>query len=396
MGPVVTPRIRKCAIGILLSVAWLGAVWSVKTADAPHANDAQATSEITEIPASLVETSFSTRSEALVASGTRILLVPHHLVAAQQIASLLSSTPAPTRVLLLSPDHFSRGERAISFPKQGFSWKGRPIPTDPSLQRTLEQALQANARQSDAVFMREHGVRGLLPFLTTAWPNAQIIPLTVRNDAPAQALLDLASAIETHAMDDKTIVVITIDFSHDLPNYVADLHDLLAEDALRATDVHATDLVEIDSRPLFRVLNTLAASPNRPPLGNVRIHAHTNALRLMKAETTELGTSHFLASYSQGIAPQRRWTTTLIHDEHKPVTSKEDRFYAGFDRLTTSTIPFPTAFVRIEQATSTRWQVLPLKQVGTGWLPLNDRERAALPQATVTRWIDWAKTHLTK
>ncbi len=391
--PVLT-RAGKALIGILLLVSCLSVAWRVKTANAPQAIHVPTVSALTEIPTSLVSTSFATRSSYDVATGTRILLVPHHLVAGREIASLLSSSPTPTRVVLLSPDHFSRGKRAISLTAQAFSWQGTRIPTDPPLQQALERALGEHAQQDDAVFTREHGVRSLLPFLATAWPEARVVPLTVRNDASSQALLALVKAIQAHATDEKTLVIVTIDFSHDLPKYVADLHDLLAEDALRATDTRSADKAEIDSRPLFWVLNALTAVPGQPPLGDVRIHAHTNALSLMKAETTELGTSHFLASFGPGTASERRRTVTLVHDEHRPVTSKEGRFYQGFDHVTTTSIPFTTAFARIEEAARVEWHVLPLKQVGDGWLPLNDRERSALSDDTVTRWIGWAKTHL--
>lgn len=352
-------------------------------------------SALTETPSFLVERSFATKSSYQVATGTRILLIPHHLVAAREIASLLSSSATPTRVILLSPDHFSRGKTAFSFSEQAFSWQGRIVPTDRALQSNLEILLGSEAGASEAVFAKEHGVRGLLPFLTTAWPNARITSLTVRNDTSKTSLQKLVQVLDMTLSDPGTLIVFTIDFSHDLPEYVADLHDLLAEDALRSLDTEAATDVEIDSRPLFWTVATLAATHQHGPLGNVAIHAHTNALSLMKAETTELGTSHYIASFSAGSKKTRSRSFALIHDEHRRVTSKENRFYRGFDAVTTSSIPFPAAFVKIDDATGTEWRVLPLKQDREEWAALNDRERTALSKKTVGRWIDWAKTHLT-
>ena len=393
---LISMRGIKAFVGIALSAICLGAIWFVKTALAPQRIDAPPASAITEIPPSLVATSFATRSAYGVASGTRILLIPHHLVAGREIASLLSSTATPTRVILLSPDHFSRGKTIFSFPKQTFSWQGKTIPTDSATETDLLHRLQPEAEMSETVFEKEHGVRGLLPFLATAWPMARILPLTVRNDATKDTLERLTAALDAALVDPETLVVFTIDFSHDLPQHVADLHDLLAEDALRSLDAEAVTDVEIDSRPLFWALTSLAGSPiSSPTAGDVRIHAHTNALSLMKAKTIDLGTSHFLASFAPGRAQARTRSYTLVHDEHRSVTSKEGRFYQGFDAITTSTIPFPTAFVRIEGATSTEWRALPLKKVGSGWLPLNDQERNALPESDIGHWIAWAEQHLT-
>ncbi len=352
-------------------------------------------SAITEIPTTLVNTSFATKSAYQVASGTRILLIPHHLVAGREIASLLSSVPAPKRVVLLSPDHFSVGTSPFSLPAHSFTWQGRTIPNDPSGQSALKQALGAQIRENEAVFKGEHGVRGLLPFLTTAWPNAQIIPITVRNDTPEIPLIRLIDAVDANFSGEEDLIVFTIDFSHDLPEYIADQHDVLAADALSALDQEAAERVEVDSRPLFFALTTFANLPKSGVYGNVTIHARTNALSLMKAKTTELGTSHLIASFGLGDQRFRSRTVTLVHDEYRPVSSKENRFYQGFDVIATSTIPFPTNFVKITQATGTEWHVLPIKKSGTGWLPLNDQERIALPPSVVNQWTEWAKTHLT-
>ncbi len=349
---------------------------------------------IPDIKPLLLETSFLAKEPVSMSPDTRILLLPHHLVAGREIASALTSLPAPKRVLLLSPDHFSQGKTAFSLARQRF--RGPEYTIDPDLQlieqltRALDQALTVDP----AVFQKEHGVYGLLPFIHRAWPETSVTALSVRNDSSQQAIQRLSRTLQRLIeRDDDLLVIITIDFSHDLPEYIAGLHDALAIDTLRSLDESRTKQIELDSTPLA---NTLIRVARNLHLSSVNLLFHTNSLSLMKAETTPLGTSHIIAAFSPGESSlPRSVTTTLIHDPRRRVQSSEERFYKGFDRIATSTIPYPVAFVQIETASSTHLTPLPLKLLpDQRFGPLTDTELKSISTSTKNTWNRWAETHL--
>ena len=349
---------------------------------------------IPDVKPSLIEASFLAKESVSISPETRLLLLPHHLVAGREIASTLTSLRAPKRVLLLSPDHFSQGKTAFSLARQRF--RGAEYTIDPDLQliEQLTRALDQNLTIDPAVFQKEHGVYGLLPFIHRAWPETSVTALSVRNDSSPQAVQRLSDTLQRLIeRDDDLLVIITIDFSHDLPEYVAGLHDALAIDTLRSLDGARVKQIELDSTPLAHTLMSVAKDLR---LSNVNILFHTNSLSLMKAETTPLGTSHIIATFSPGASSlPRSVTTTLIHDPRRSVQSSEERFYKGFDRIVTSTIPYPVAFVKIETASSTRLTPLPLKLLsGQRFVPLTDTELKTISTSTKNTWNRWAETHL--
>lgn len=355
-----------------------------------------------EIPADVVSTSFIARRPYAVDPRARILLVPHHLVAGREIASLVSSTPAPKRVLLLSPDHFSQGQRALSTTRRSFVWNNVSIPPANALVDTLLAALPKALQIQDGVFRREHGVRGLVPFFQEAWPGVQVSALTVRTDTSSSTVEQLAQTLHTALQTDPgLLIVITIDFSHELPAYLADLHDRYAIQELLARNTNASSLVEIDSPPLFRLLTRLAQLQGL----TLQLHAHTNSLRLMHASVTERGTSHVLMSGAPRPSPDRSSPTTspatisrftLFHDSKRPIVSSENRAYRGYSDVRETTIPFPATFVREITATTTHWHTLPLRNIGSdsqAWELVSDQHLQPLSTQRA-QWATWARNHL--
>lgn len=348
---------------------------------------------IREIPDGVVDTSFRHAKRYPVDPGARLLLIPHHLVAGREITSLLTSVPTKKRVLLLSPDHFSIGKQALSTTNRPFDWNGNTIRPDPSLSNQFLTAHPQALRLQDSVFEREHGVRGLIPFLAEAWPKATVNVMTVRNDASTSTLNALSDQLHKllEAGPD-LIIVVTIDFSHELPAYLADLHDAQAIGHLEARNAEAFRRVEIDSPPLFFLLSKLAEQQNV----RLTVQAQTNSLRLMYASTTELGTSHALMSSEPGLATTNSQRFVFFHDPTRAIQSSEDRAYRGYDEVREARIPFETVFVQEIHPDRILWHALPLQRTtNKTWELVSDQQFAALTNNRRT-WEAWAAENLSK
>jgi len=382
--------------GLTAGVTWVFLVrhsaWPLAPLAAQQPMHMNSSSSIPEVSPTLVSTSFDHRDVFQVDPTSQILLVPHHLVAGRELASLLASSPTRSHVLLLSPDHFTKGKQALSTTRQSFVWNGQRINPTPEIIDLLLNEFPEALKIQDDVFTREHGVRGLIPFIQTAWPRTNVTPVTVRLDTSNKTIEQLARVLHKELETNPNLtLIITIDFSHDLPVYLANLHDAHSIKSLEYLDIEASKLVEIDSPPLFRLLTTLTKLQNR----SLQLQAHTNSLKLMKAEATPLGTSHLLMSQHPG-PPLMNPTPffTFYYDPGRKIVSSEDRAYRGYDEVQIASIPFPAVFVKEDTHTDTIWHALPIQQQATShWTLVSDNVFETM-KTERTSWEAWAAEHL--
>lgn len=227
-----------------------------------------------------LDAAFKAKYDWSVPSGTRILLIPHHLVAAREIASLVSATPKPKVVYLVVPDHFSECRVGICV-----QW-----------------------------FDKEHALTGLTPFMRRAWgDNVEIQPFVVSPDLSSDRTKALtAFIVDKLKKDPNALLAVSIDASHYLPAWLADFHDKMTADVLTGLADMEVQETEIDAPAVLRVGLRAARELG---LGNVTIHGHTNSLRILKAEIAQDSTSHFYASFAPGkIQPQKIVTLLAVGD----------------------------------------------------------------------------------
>lgn len=362
----------------------LGAVLGVAaylSFDFPHIQKPkQERLSVTAIPDSVATPEFvamSFRAPTTTEPVSNLILLPHHLIAGPAIASTLKALPTPKRILLITPDHFSVGTSSFTLSDGPWSWNNATTTQNDQQTRELLSALGESMRGNNQALVREHGITGLVVFLMQRFgAGIPIQAIAVSLDTPfadVQHLSRVIADIATRESD--TLVVFSIDASHYMTTYVADIHDLMTIDAIKSNDVQRALQTEIDSPP------TLAAYLETSRLLNKkaqRILSHTNSSRIMRLSKTpwEGTTSHVIATALEGVRASSSVRTTLITDPRYPVTSAEDRFYQGFDAYATSTFPRPLAVAKIERATSTLFVVLPLVKKSDGYTPMPDEQRS--------------------
>ncbi|MFA6447781.1 MAG: AmmeMemoRadiSam system protein B [Patescibacteria group bacterium] len=253
----------------------------------------------TTVSPEILDGAFKAKLDWGVQTGTRVLLVPHHLVAARQIASLLVATKKPSTVYLVTPDHLGHCKQAYCSDQE--------------------------------TYKNELAVLALVPFLQRAWGNdIKIVPTIVRPDASAQQTTQLISDLTSNLKKDKkALLVFSIDASHYLLAEVADFHDILTQDVISSLADMEVKRAEIDAPAVLRVGLKTARDLG---LGQVTIHAHTNSLRILQAKYTFESTSHFLASFAPGnISPQQNVSLLFLgdmnFDRNVATRSKSDKSY---------------------------------------------------------------------
>jgi poly-gamma-glutamate synthesis protein (capsule biosynthesis protein) len=302
------------------------------------------------VSSELLEQSFGAIRSWQAKNRTRILLLPHHLVAAREIASLISSTPAPSVVYLISPDHFASGKSVFTTTDFGYTTVAGTVNGSSIKAKQLLDDVPG-MRLDSRPFEKEHGISNIVPYIASAWPRVPVVPIIVRLDASESDRDALAKALTERLSEDRdALIVSSIDFSHYLPAEVADFHDVLALDVIRSLSNREADRVEVDSPGALAVTLKVARDFR---LGDVTIHDNTNSLRLMKATIAQESTSHVLASFAPGPLKKQQTVSLLFvgdmmfdrnvadrirKSKHaayafENIRGTEDRFFRGQDAV---------------------------------------------------------------
>ncbi len=178
------------------------------------------------------------------------LTVPHHLLAADLIASAfaLASQQGYRRIIILSPDHFGRSPTPFAVAIRNFQTVMGEVTIDAAAVDRLRENPLVSASN---LFSHEHGVRALLPFLAHYFPRARVVAVAIhRNSQPSQ--WDCLAQTLAPLLTTDTLLLQSTDFSHYLPWPEARRHDQETLRVLSAGDPDAvfglTQPQHLDSR----------------------------------------------------------------------------------------------------------------------------------------------------
>jgi AmmeMemoRadiSam system protein B len=143
------------------------------------------------------------------------LTVPHHLLAADLIASAcaLASAQVYRRIIILSPDHFSRSRTPFAVSIRNFQTVMGEVKIDADAVARLRENPLVSASN---LFSHEHGVRALLPFVAHYFPGARIVAVAIHRDSQPAQWDSLAQTLAPLLTAD-TLLLQSTDFSHYLP-----------------------------------------------------------------------------------------------------------------------------------------------------------------------------------
>ncbi len=142
-------------------------------------------------------------------------VVNHHILAADLMArffkTLKAARPDIETFVIVSPDHFSRG--------QGISTNGLTYVT-PAGDAVVRKRWVFQLKKTGVwdgtdtrAFEQEHGVGALVPFIVREFPGAKILPIFLRADLKPEQTKKFGEDL-AKLVDDKTFVVISSDMSH--------------------------------------------------------------------------------------------------------------------------------------------------------------------------------------
>ena len=152
------------------------------------------------------------------------IIVPHHLLASRYVADLINKASGREidNIIIIGPNHTDAGGNALSTVKA--EWK-TPLGKVKSNSKLVDKCqLELNADSGIDIFADEHSIGAILPFVKFYLPNAKILPITISSFATTEHAKKIANWLNAN-LDEKSLVIFSLDFSHYLTKEKADEKD---------------------------------------------------------------------------------------------------------------------------------------------------------------------------
>jgi len=166
----------------------------------------------------------------------RGLLLPHDWVGGALITTSLRDLAASrqvTRVILVGPNHTNAGGAVVL--TSDLAWETPFGRAEADREAVTALAAGGLVRLEPDVLTYEHSVAGIVPAVRRYLPDAKVVPLVLRGGLSPEEVERLAGALAP-LMDDGTVLVAAVDFSHGLPASAARQRDGETLALLRASD----------------------------------------------------------------------------------------------------------------------------------------------------------------
>jgi AmmeMemoRadiSam system protein B len=176
------------------------------------------------------------------------------------------------KIFLLSPDHFSIPQDKVYFDNQ--SWETSSGLLNSFLSESLADYLPDNYIINSKMIRKDHGITSMISEIKENFPNAEFLPILIGQQLEFSKLEPLQRFIDSECKTSSCLLIASVDFSHYLPNYLANLHDLYSEKQLRDKLINQDNKIEVDSPQSLFLLQEFARSHQ---LDNWWYQEHTNS-----------------------------------------------------------------------------------------------------------------------
>lgn len=139
----------------------------------------------------------------------------HHLLASELVSGFFCRVASreTKRVIVLAPNHFGLGGGWVIGGANNWSIGEQELFSD---KEGMEKIASFGAATiDDGIFTKEHGIGNLMPAVKHFFPEAKVVTLVIKEKIPTDRQEKLISALKEFS-DDQTMIIASLDFSHDL------------------------------------------------------------------------------------------------------------------------------------------------------------------------------------
>lgn len=224
------------------------------------------------------------------------VIVNHHLLAPDLIAETIGTiaTTDPVTIVLVSPNHFGAGRGQII--SSIYKWDTPYGILDSNCGAISDLQKLGVLNIDETPFDKEHGVSGIVPFIKKSLPNARVIPIIVKDTLSEKELNEFVQTLFTK-LGNKIILVGSFDFSHYLPDTVAQFHDVKSLSVIKNFDYVGIKALDHDSIPGLEIVLKYLEKAGAQRFDLI---ANTNSSQLLHDPSIEVGTSYITGAFSIG------------------------------------------------------------------------------------------------
>lgn len=195
-------------------------------------------------------------------------IVNHHLLASDLLRNFFCRVASDKikTVIILSPNHFGRGTGWAITSRNNWQVAQGLLLSD---SRKISQLTASNLiKADDGPFLTEHGVGNLIPLVKKYLPRAKVVPIIIKDGLPEDKRQQLIAQLEK-IIDNETLIIASLDFSHDLPLAEAEERDkqtlpIIIELAYDQVDSlnSGRSAANVDSLPVLNIFLQLMKKKN--------------------------------------------------------------------------------------------------------------------------------------
>ena len=191
----------------------------------------------------------------------------HHFLAKNLIAQFYSGIDSSnvTTVIIAGPDHYQRLTKTQYLAETtDTKWQTPFGVMEPATGKILSITKNKNVYSNVDDFRLEHSVYTLIPFTKKEFPNAMVIPLILRAKPNYDAFYNLGEEFSKLVERDRTVLIISSDFSHQVSESLAKENDFESIRSLIKMDIGSIDKIESDCKQCIAFLyGFLKNTPSR-------------------------------------------------------------------------------------------------------------------------------------
>ena len=187
---------------------------------------------------------FMHQSSRPSSNNVRGFILPHHLAVGHDLADAYLSAKGtkPSVVVVIGPDHFrATKEDAVTSKIPHDTPYGR-LETD---SRIIDLLVQNGVKIDESLFSHEHSITSHTAFIKRQFPQANIIPIVVYPRLSREKSETLGMLLDRILPKD-ALVIASVDFVHNTPEYVSLFHDESARNQLSTLDIASSQRIDAD------------------------------------------------------------------------------------------------------------------------------------------------------
>lgn len=238
--------------------------------------------------------SYFSKNQEISATQISGLIAPHHDIASLYTAELFQKVSRKDikKVIIIGPNHENSGAGDIISGNFSYRYLGEETSFDKLLiDKFLKDKIAVLDNERLAT---EHSISALVPFVNYYFEDAKIIPLILSSRVSLEQAIKLGEHLATY-LDEETIIIASIDFSHYLSTERANNNDLITREAL--LDYNYNKLFSLNSDYLDSpaALVTVLSAVNKNEVSQVEIVRQANLAEAIGAGSVSNSTSYLTA-----------------------------------------------------------------------------------------------------